>query len=131
TNAIFFKASWADPFPVELTQDGEFRLLSGDTVTVPMMHSQGTLSIPYAEGESYQAIELPYAGQEMAMLVVLPDEGMFEDFEAGFDAAVLSDIVGSLAMDQVSVVLPKFEFSSDVPLKAVLTAMGMPTAFEP
>src|SRR5690606_7383199 len=64
TNAIFFKASWAEPFSEEATQAGDFHLLSGQTVTTPLMRSQGTRNLPYAEGEGFQAIELPYAGDE-------------------------------------------------------------------
>jgi serine protease inhibitor len=131
TNAIFFMASWAEPFPEEQTQDGAFHLLSGTTVTAPLMHTAGPQSLLYAEGEDYQAVELPYAGEELAMLLVLPEDGDFAAFEEGFDADMLAGIVDALAAEQVSVVLPKFEFSTDVGLKPVLTAMGMASAFEP
>jgi serpin B len=131
TNAIFFKASWAEPFPVQQTQDGDFHLLTGATVTTPLMNSQGTRGLLYAEGEDFQALELPYAGDEMAMLVVLPAEGSFTEFEASFDSMALESIVAAMSREEVSVVLPKFEFSTDVPLRQVLTEMGMPSAFEP
>jgi serpin B len=131
TNAIFFKASWAEPFPVQQTQDGDFHLLTGATVTTPLMNSQGTRGLLYAEGEDFQALELPYAGDEMAMLVVLPAEGSFTEFEASFDSMALESIVAAMGREEVSVVLPKFEFSTDVPLRQVLTEMGMPSAFEP
>jgi serpin B len=131
TNAIFFKASWAEPFPETLTEDGDFHLVSGETVTASMMHSSGSQGLLYAEDEDFQAVELPYAGDEMAMLVILPAEGRFADFEAGFDADELAEIVASLELEEVSVVFPKFEFSSDLPLKQVLTDLGMPAAFEP
>lgn len=131
TNAIYFKASWTEPFPGEATRDGDFHLLSGSTVSTPMMHTFGTRRLEYAEGPGYQAIELPYTGDEVAMLVILPDEGGFAEFEASFDWERLEQVVSALSGDEVSVALPKFEFSSDVPLKQVLTALGMTTAFEP
>jgi serpin B len=131
TNAIYFKASWAEPFPAEGTEDGDFSLLSGTTVTAPMMHTLGTETLQYAEGDDFQAIEMPYTGDEMTMLVILPEEGGFADFEASFDAEALDEIVASLASQAVTVTLPKFEFSSDVPLKQALSALGMTTAFEP
>ncbi len=131
TNAIYFKASWAEQFSADATQDGPFTLLSGDTVTASMMRTQGPQSLQYAEGPGYQSIELPYTGNEVAMMVILPEAGGFEDFEASFDAARLEQIVSALQPEEVSVRLPKFEFSSDVGLKPVLTKLGMMSAFEP
>ena len=131
TNAIFFKASWEEPFPVEGTEDGDFTLLSGSTVRAPLMHSLGTETLQYAEGEDFQAIELAYTGDEMAFLVILPEQGGFPDFEEDFDADALDEIVASLESQAVTVTLPKFEFSSDVPLKQALAGLGMATAFEP
>jgi serpin B len=131
TNAIFFKASWAEPFPEALTEDGEFHLLSGSAVSTALMHSAGTQTLLYAEQDDLQALEIPYTGEETSMLIILPGEGGFADFEAGLDATVLAEIVASLEPQGVEVVLPKFEFSSDVPLKPALTALGMAGAFEP
>ncbi len=131
TNAIYFKASWQYPFPKELTQDGDFQLLSGSSVTAAMMHSASPRQLAYAEAAGMQAVELPYVGDEMTMLLILPAQGSFAEFEAGFDAARLDAVVASLQSTSVSVILPKFEFSSDVPLKQTLARLGMPGAFEP
>jgi serpin B len=38
TNAVYFKADWTEPFKIERTKPGEFHLLSGDTLEVPLMH---------------------------------------------------------------------------------------------
>ena len=130
TNAIYFKASWQTPFEPSATRDADFHLLSGDTVTAPMMHSQGAESLQYAEGDDWQAVELPYTGNQVSMLLILPAESAFESFEAAFDDQKLSAIVDALATENVSVALPRFEFSSDVPLKDTLIELGMPTAFE-
>jgi serpin B len=131
TNAIYFKASWAEPFAKESTQSGDFTLLSGSTVQAQMMQSEGTPSFLYSEGADYQAVELTYTGDEVGMLVILPAEGEFEAFEAGFDADRLAQIVGSLQASAVRVSLPKFEFSSDVGLNQTLANLGMPQAFQP
>ena len=96
-----------------------------------MMRTQGTRSLQYADGPGYQAVELPYTGDQVAMMLILPDEGNFNDFESSFDAARLNDIVASLKPDSVSVRLPRFEFSSDIGLKPVLTGLGMASAFQP
>jgi serpin B len=128
TNAIFFKASWAEPFEAELTEDGDFHLLNGGTVTSALMRSAGVKRLLYTEGGDFQAVELPYIGDKASMLIVLPAEGEFVDFEEDFDADELASIGDSLSAEQVSVILPKFEFSSDVPLKETLMEMGMTSA---
>ncbi|MGD8760123.1 MAG: serpin family protein, partial [Anaerolineales bacterium] len=71
-NAIYFNASWLEPFEEENTREGIFYLLDGGQVTVPMM-SQIT-DFRYLDGEGFQAVELPYLGSEMAMVILLPDE---------------------------------------------------------
>jgi serpin B len=71
TNAIYFNAAWAEPFKESQTKDGAFHLLDGVQVTVPMMwHSA---SYGYAKGGDYQAVELPYDGHELSMVILLPE----------------------------------------------------------
>ena len=127
TNAIYFNAAWAEPFEESQTKDGAFHLLDGSQVTVPMMwHSA---SYGYAEGEGYQAVELPYDGYELSMVILLPEAGGFERFEDSLDASQLDAILGSLGHQQVALTLPKFEFESEFGLADALMALGMVDAF--
>jgi serpin B len=127
TNAIYFNAAWQYPFEEDATNDGAFYLLNGDEVTVPMMRQ--TESFGYAEGDGYQAIELPYDGCELSMVIMLPESGQFEAFEASLDAGQVNDIIGSLVYEQVNLTMPKFEYVSSFALKKALATMGMPVAF--
>jgi len=127
TNAIYFNAAWLYPFSEDMTSDGIFHLLDGGTVTVPMMH-QGE-SHGYAEGNGYQAVDLKYDGEELSMIILLPDLGQFESFETALDAGLLTDIINSLESKHVELTLPKWEYESSFMLKEVLKAMGMPIAF--
>ena len=70
-NAIYLKAPWAVPFEPDATRPAPFTLLDGSTVEVPFM-AQRDNAMAYAEGEGWQAVELPYAGDALAMLVLLP-----------------------------------------------------------
>jgi serpin B len=115
TNAIYFNAAWAAPFDKSQTQDGPFHLQSGGQVTVPMMKQ--TKSFGYAEGQNYQAVELPYDGRELSMVILLPKPGQFDAFEGALDAG------------QASAILPRFKVESEFNLAATLAAMGMPSAF--
>ena len=127
TNAIYFNAAWSEPFEPELTGDGTFHLLDGSEVTAPM--TQQTESFGYAEGEGYQAIELPYDGHELSMVILLPEMGGFETFEGSLDAERVAAIVKELAHKRVALTMPKFEFESSFSLKDTLAAMGMAVAF--
>lgn len=84
TNAIYFKAAWKNPFDEATTHSDQFSLLDGSQVTMPMMEQ--TAQFGYAEGEGYQAVELPYDGDELSMVILLPEAGRFPEFESALDA---------------------------------------------
>jgi serpin B len=127
TNAIYFNAAWQYPFDEEATRDGPFYLLEGGEVTVPMMSQ--TENHGYAEGDGYQAVEMWYDGDELSMVILLPDSGHFKEFEESLDAELVSGIIDALEYGQVALTMPKFEFEADFLMKETLMEMGMPVAF--
>jgi len=127
TNAIYFNSAWAEPFEPDLTEDGPFYLLDGGEVSVPMMRQ--TESFGYAEGDGVQAVELPYDGWELSMVILLPEAGRFDAFEGSLDSERVDVILRELVHRQVALTMPKFEFDSEFSLKDTLAAMGMPDAF--
>jgi serpin B len=127
TNAIYFNAAWEYPFDEDMTADGLFYLLDGGQVTVPMMKQ--TESFGYTEGEGYQAVELPYDGDELSMVILLPEAGKFEAFEEGLQAQHVDAIINGLQDTHVALTMPRFEFDSGFSLKDTLAEMGMPIAF--
>jgi serpin B len=126
-NAIYFNANWQHKFTESATRNDDFYLLDGSTVTVPMMHQEENFS--YTEGDNYQAIRLPYLGDEFAMTILLPGEGQFEDFENSLDTQMLKDITAKLESQRVDLTLPRFQFESSFRLNQALSDMGMPKAF--
>jgi len=139
TNAIYFKGAWKFEFDPGLTQTGEFHLLDGSTVTVPFMrHFEGGFEgvmLNYAEGRigdvSYQAVELPYVGEELSMVILLPELKKFKEFEQALNAERLEGILRELRSWEIHLVIPKFSFSSGFSLRGALTGLGMPRAFSP
>jgi serpin B len=127
TNAIYFNAAWEDPFDEDVTADGPFYLFEGGQVIVPMMKQ--TESFGYTEGEGYQAVELQYDGNELSMVILLPEAGQFQAFEEGLQAQKISDIISGLQSTGVTLTMPKFEFDSEFSLTDTLAKMGMPIAF--
>jgi len=127
TNAIYFNAAWENPFNEDMTADGPFYLLDGGQVTVPMMRQ--TESFGYTEGEGYQAVELQYDGNELSMVILLPEAGNFQAFEEGLQAQQVDAIISALQPTEVTLTMPQFEFDSEFSLKDTLAGMGMPIAF--
>ena len=129
SNAIYFNAAWLKPFEVKDTKKEAFNLDGGGTVTVPLMH--GTLNqSSYAKGAGYEAVTLPYDGNELSMVVIVPDKGTLATFEKGLTAAVLKGILDKLKFTKVALSIPKFEFEHELNLAKALKALGMTDAFD-
>jgi serpin B len=127
TNAIYFRASWAEPFDPEDTRTLPFHRLDDSVVDVATMSKE--LDAGYAEGEDFSAVELLYAGDQLSMLLLVPDEGNFESFEASLDGPRVRSIIDSLSPHRVELTLPRFQVRSQPPLKGALQALGMRDAF--
>ncbi len=129
TNAIYFKGNWQDQFDKEATQKEEFHLSAAQWVMTSMMHRTG--GYQYYDGGTFQAIELPYAGNEISMVVLLPKktEGLAA-LEKSFTSRSASDWIQKLEpVDKVILTLPRFTMTQQFELNSALTAMGMPQPF--
>ena len=127
-NAIYFNAAWLHAFDERATKDRPFHLLDGSQRDVAMMRQQENLR--YAIGDGFQAVELPYKGGDVAMTILLPESGKFEEFEGSLSGQSVRDIVESLESELVRLTMPKFEMESGFSLSDTLKAMGMPDAFD-
>jgi len=130
TNAIYFKGSWVNPFSQSATQPDAFHLAPAQSVQAPFMHRTGSYS--YLDGGTFQAIELPYQGNDLSMLILLPKriDGL-PSLEQSFTAAALSQWIQKLHYaDKVILSLPRFTMTQQFELSKTLAAMGMPQAFE-
>ena len=127
TNAIYFLASWESEFDPDDTHEGSFTTLAGEEETVSLMHQD--IRTNYAKIGGAEAIELPYVGGEVSMVLVLPEDGTFESFDASFEVDVLFDLFSELSDHTGSLVLPKFEIETEFALSEVLKDLGMETPF--
>ena len=128
-NAIYFKAGWLRPFDDSRTRPGPFHTIEGETMETPMMRQ--TARFGYASGDDYQAVELPYKGGQYSMLVIVPDSGVFADFQETLKPARLNEVVKDLQDRRVILTMPLFEQRSMADARNALIDMGMTDAFDP
>jgi serpin B len=131
TNAIYFKGKWKNEFDKALTSDQPFTVADGKKVMVPLMHMPAAQSAcRYAELDGMQVLQLPYQGDELSMVVLLPQLGGMEKLEAGLDAGKWATIGQSLYHAQVNVWLPRFKMKVGGSIKQPLGDMGMAPLFQ-
>jgi serpin B len=129
TNAIYFKGDWTSPFKKDLTRDEAFDDGGGAKAKVPMMHQ--TARFKYHDAETLQVLEMPYAGKELSMVVLLPKKvGGLADLEKSLTADKLAGWLGQARNEDVIVSLPKFKTTAELSLKPTLEALGMKKAFQ-
>lgn len=128
-NAIYFKADWLYPFEANNTAERPFFLLDGSQAQVKTMSFDQPESLSYLQGDRFQAVELPYAGEEVSMWVLVPDSGELAAFESGFDLAQMERILSESQETELQLLLPKFEYTVTYELSDLLAGMGMPDAF--
>ena len=133
-NAIYLDATWMDQFDPGNTSDAAFTTLAGTTVTARMMSQ--TAGYSYGTGDGWQAVELPYLGGKLAVLLIVPDAGKFAQVEQTLLSGTRSDTlidqaVASLGSGhEVVLKLPKFKFRTQAGLADALKTLGMKTAFD-
>lgn len=128
TNAIYFKGTWATQFDKEATKDAPFYLAGEDSADVPLM--QLTEHFRYAEDGDVQVLELPYLGNRLSMVVLLPRmrDGLAA-LEGGLSVKALRGWTDGLRRRKVAVFLPRFTMTTQFSLGGTLAAMGMRDAF--
>ncbi len=127
-NALYLKAPWANEFTQTATKPEPF-FVRGAPVDVPMMRK--TTSLGYAKREGFTVVTVPYAGNDLQFVVLLPDEinGL-----RSLESKLTGDVLGACAKLEkrdVDLHLPKFKLQPPtVALKEKFEALGMKTAFD-
>jgi len=129
TNAVYFNGKWQYEFDEEDTKIEPFYLLNNSSINIQMMNQ--TTHINYAESNNCKMVELPYKDSNASMLIVLPNEGFWDDFINDFNFTVYSSLVEQMYVEKVELKLPKFKVETpQYSLKTSLKELGMAEAFE-
>lgn len=127
-NALYLLADWHEQFDPEATRQEPFTRRDGGTVTADLMFARHE-ALPVSQGPGYGAFELAYAGEELALLVIVPDD--WDSFAAALDAVQLRAIIDGLAPSAAEIGLPKLETTTAASLISALRALGVDKIFEP
>jgi serpin B len=133
-NALYFKGAWEKPFEEESTKDGDFFLLDGKTIQVPMMHT--TKKQHVKDFPTFKALRLPYStGSDkrlFSMFILLPHEkNGLASLEKDLDFKTLAEDLRHLT-SEVPVkefALPKFKISFGLEVPDALKTLGLALPF--
>ncbi|WP_063816446.1 serpin family protein [Pedosphaera parvula] len=127
-NAIYFKGQWATQFNKSRTAPADFSISSSQKVQAQLMNLKSRFK--FADRGNFQLLEMPYKGNELSMVVLLPKEVEgTQKLESMLHPKELSDWLSQAASPEVNVFLPKFKINAGFELGQPLAAMGMTDAF--
>jgi serpin B len=130
TNAVYFKGKWEHEFDKKATQDTPFTLSAGEKIDVPLMFQKKRFR--YGETGELQLLEMPYKGDDLSMLVLLPKkvDGLAA-MEEKLSAESLAQWSSEMRRQEVRTYIPRFKLTEEFQLNSMLSALGMPSAFAP
>ncbi len=130
-NAIYFKGDWASKFDTAATHDAPFNLSAKKSIQVPMMYQKPMKrNFTYVENMKCKLLELPYKGNHLSMVLLLPDETEgLPKIEANLDVDVLNKMMSAMKEVKVRVSIPKFKFTQSFNLHETLSQMGIEDLF--
>ena len=127
-NAIYFKGMWEYPFDKSKSRSEVFYVSEKRKTYIPFMRR--SVSVEYYEDELAQVIELPYAGKDLSMMILLPQKVFgIGQLESKLDAELYEEYQESMFTKKVEVWLPKFKAETQYNLNDPLINLGMKSAF--
>ncbi|KAL2791264.1 serpin B9 [Daubentonia madagascariensis] len=132
-NAIYFKGRWNEQFDKTCTREMPFKINQKEQRPVQMMFQEATFKIARVSEARAQALELPYAGGELSMLVLLPDDGVelgSVEKNLTFEKLTAWTKPDTMKSTEVEVLLPKFKLQEDYDMESVLQHLGMIDVFQ-
>jgi serpin B len=128
-DAVYFKADWGSRFDRQSTSSRPFHVDATLIETVPTMHQHSAL--PYSENEHFRFLEIPYIGNTFSMCVVLPKEILaITNMLDLITTNTIGELKSRSFVQEVDVLLPKFELGGSLGVKDALTLMGVRSAFD-
>ena len=75
-------------------------------------------------GDGFVGAEIPYAGGEFSMLVIVPDQGRFQEIRDRLDQNLIEEIDAAFTTGPYELVIPKWKSTTQLDLLAWLREIG-------
>ncbi len=124
TDTVYFKAQWRTIFGKYGPIDGTFTRLDGTTVDVTYLVDLEQPG-PRGVGDGYVGAEVPYLGDDYAMLIIVPDEGRFEEIRGRLSSDLLTEIDGTFTTGPYELRMPEWETTTAIDFLGWLTERGI------
>ncbi|XP_063060455.1 neuroserpin [Engraulis encrasicolus] len=135
-NAVYFRGSWKNQFRPENTRTFSFSKDDGSEVQTLMMYQQGDFYYgEFSDGSTeaggvYQVLEMPYEGEDMGMMIVLPrQEVPLATLEPIIKAPLLEEWANNVKRQKVEIYLPRFKVEQKIDLRDTLQELGIRNIF--
>merc|ERR1712242_541892 len=135
-NAAYFKGQWASQFKASDTKFGNFYIKRDQIRMVKFMRQKGSFNYYVSEELQAHVLELPYEGDHVSMLVILPpwkDDSLQETVRRMTPETlqgVMAEIsTGFYKVEKLDVLIPKFSISGSLELREPLGQLGINSLF--
>ncbi|NXE93167.1 ANT3 protein, partial [Menura novaehollandiae] len=103
----------------------------GDTCKVPTMYQESKFHYAFITQDKVQVLELPYKGDDITMVLVLPGAGTsLEEVERDLTSEKLQGWIDSMKEVSLFVYLPRFRIEDSFSVKEKLRKMGLEDLFK-
>ncbi len=131
TNSIYFNKKWKWKFDPKLTKESDFFIAPNNVTKVQMMcmHPEDA-KFNYTNLGYMKIIELPYKGNEMSMIILLPENGRMGEVENNLTVENFNNWTSQMRETKLNeICIPKFEMNTKYFMKKYLLDMGIKSAF--
>ncbi|XP_044513853.1 serpin B6-like isoform X2 [Gracilinanus agilis] len=132
-DGIYFKGKWNEQFEENYTREIFFKTRKNEKKPVQMMFKEATFKMTYIKEMSTKILELPYVGEELSMVIILPDENIDlnrVEAELTYEKFIAWTRPDKMKITEVGVFLPKFKLEEHYDMESLLRSLGILDAFE-
>lgn len=124
TDAIYFEARWQTVFGKYPSESGTFTALDGSSSRVTFMHEL-ELSDARGTGDGYRGAEIPYVGRDYSMLLIVPEQGRYEEIRGRLGQDFLDEVDSTFAEGSYELFMPQWDDHTDLDLYPWLVELGI------
>ncbi|MBL8094234.1 MAG: serpin family protein [Anaerolineales bacterium] len=127
TNAIYFKGGWVGAFGPR-PQPLAFTTAAGETIQAPAISLADDFA--YALVEDVHVVDVPYVGNRISFVVLVPPVGALEAFESRLTQAWFDGALAGVSSTKIVFSMPKLDYESRLALAPTLQSLGLNLPFQ-